>query len=88
MKEVEINGRKIRVASSVDAVGLFCPVPIVRLKIELDKMDTDQVVEVLADDPGFKNDVTSWCNRTQNELLLLTKSEEDVYIAYIEKTKE
>ena len=42
MKEVEINGRKIRVASGIDAVGLFCPMPIVHLKIELDKMNSNQ----------------------------------------------
>jgi TusA-related sulfurtransferase len=88
MKEVRINGRKIRVTSSIDAVGLFCPAPIVRLKIELDKMNSNQVVEVLADDPGFKNDIVVWCNRTHNELLLLTKNEDDVFIAFIEKAKE
>lgn len=88
MKEVEINGRKIRVASGINAVGLFCPMPIVRLKIELDKLNSNQAVEVLADDPGFKNDIITWCNRTHNELLLLTKNEEDIFIAYIEKAKE
>lgn len=88
MKEVEIHGRKIRVMSNIDAVGLFCPMPIVRLKIELDKMNSNQVVEILADDPGFKNDVITWCNRTHNKLLSLTKNEEDVFIAYIEKAKE
>ena len=88
MKEVDINGRKIRVTSNIDAVGLFCPIPIVRLKIELDKMDSNQVVEVLADDPGFENDVISWCNRTHNKLLSLAKEEEDIFIAYIEKANE
>jgi TusA-related sulfurtransferase len=88
MKEVRINGRKIRVATSIDAVGLFCPAPVVRLKMELDKMNSNQVVEVLADDPGFNIDIVGWCSRTQNELLLLTKNEEDVFIAYIEKAKE
>jgi TusA-related sulfurtransferase len=51
-------------------------------------MNSNQVVEVLADDPGFKNDIVVWCNRTHNELLLLTKNEDDVFIAFIEKAKE
>ena len=39
MKVVEINERKIKVASTIDAVGLFCPIPIVKLKIpDLERM--------------------------------------------------
>jgi TusA-related sulfurtransferase len=86
MKEVEINGRKIQVASTIDAVGLFCPIPIVKLKVGLEHLNSNQVVEVLADDRGFKEDVNSWCKKTHNELLLLTKNEEDVFVAYVRKT--
>ena len=57
-------------------------------KIELDNIYSNQVLEALGDDPGFKNDEVTWCNRTHNELLLLTKNEEDIFIAYIEKAKE
>lgn len=87
MKEVDINGRKIKVASSVDAVGLFCPMPIVKLAVKLKHLDPAQVVEVLADDPGFEGDVTSWCKETHNELLWLTKGTEDISIAYVQKNE-
>ncbi len=85
MEEVDINGRKIKVASTVDAVGLFCPMPIVKLTVKLEHLDPTQVVEVLADDPGFEEDITSWCNETHNELLWLTKGTEDISIAYVQK---
>jgi adenylyltransferase/sulfurtransferase len=85
MKEIEINGRKIKVASAIDAVGLYCPMPIVHLKLELDSLNSNQVAEVLADDPGFENDIITWCKETNNELLLLTKNEEDIVVAYVEK---
>jgi octaprenyl-diphosphate synthase len=42
MNEVAINGRNIRVASGIDAVDLFCPMPIVHRKIELGKMNSNQ----------------------------------------------
>jgi len=80
MKEVEINGRKIKVASAI-----YCPMPIVHLKLELDSLNSNQVAEVLADDPGFENDIITWCKETNNELLLLTKNEEDIVVAYVEK---
>ncbi len=85
MKEVEIEERKVKVASTLDAVGLFCPMPIAHLQLELEGLDTNQVVEVLADDSGFGEDVVHWCKETQNKLLSLTKNEEDIFVAYVEK---
>ena len=86
MKEVEIEELKIQVASTVDAVGLFCPMPIAHLQLELEGLNSNQVVEVLADDSGFGDDVVHWCKETQNKLLSLTKNEEDIFVAYVEKT--
>jgi len=85
MKEVEIGERKIGVASTVDAVGLFCPMPIAHLQLELEGLDSNQVVEVLADDSGFGDDVVHWCKETQNKLLSLSKNEENIFVAYVEK---
>ena len=85
MKEVEIKERRVKVASTLDAVGLFCPMPIAHLQLELEGLDSNQVVEVLADDSGFGEDVVHWCKETQNKLLSLTKNEEDIFVAYVEK---
>jgi TusA-related sulfurtransferase len=86
MKEVEINERKIKIASTVDAVGLFCPMPIVHLTIGLENVKSNQIVEVLADDPGFEKDIKHWCQETNNRLLGLIKNDEDIFVAYVEKT--
>ena len=86
MKEIEIEGNKVTVTSAVDAVGMFCPIPIVKLKLEIEQMDPGQVLEVLADDPGFELDVASWCRETKNRLLSLEKNQDNILIAYIEKT--
>ena len=86
MKEIEIDGNKLTVASTVDAVGMFCPIPIVKLKLEIEKLQPAQVVEVLADDPGFELDVASWCKETRNTLLSLEKNTNNIFTAYIEKS--
>jgi TusA-related sulfurtransferase len=85
MKEVARDEHKIEVASTVDAVGLFCPMPIAHLQLELEGLTSNQVVEVLADDSGFGEDVVHWCKETQNKLLSLTKNEEDIFVAYVKK---
>lgn len=88
MKEIEIDGKKIEVVASVDAVGLFCPMPIVKLKVELDKVKLNNVVELLADDPGVCEDLPAWSNETGNKLLSLKKNKYNIFVAYVEKQKE
>jgi len=86
VKEIDIEGNKVTVTSTVDAVGMFCPIPIVKLKLEIEQLDSAQVLEVLADDPGFELDVASWCKETKNKLLSLGKNQDNLFVAYIEKT--
>ncbi|MBI2252568.1 MAG: sulfurtransferase TusA family protein [Armatimonadetes bacterium] len=71
--------------SSLDAVGLFCPIPIVKLKQELEVMSSKDVVEMLADDPGILEDIPAWCKETNNKLLSIEKNQEDIFTVYIEK---
>ncbi len=87
MKEVKIDGRKINIASIVDAVGLFCPMPVVKLKLEMESVETNQVVELLADDPGVMDDLPSWCKETGNRLISLGRNKDNIFIAYVEKLK-
>lgn len=88
MNQVEINGQKVIIASTVDAVGLFCPMPVVKLKVEMEKVELKQVVELLADDPGVLEDLPAWCKETNNRLLSINENSEGIFVAYIEKGKE
>lgn len=85
MKEIEINGQPIKVVSTVDATGLFCPMPVVKLKLELEKVELNQVVELLADDPGIVEDLPAWCEGTNNKLLSIKRNEKGIFVAYVEK---
>lgn len=76
----------MRIVSTVDAVGLFCPMPVVKLKLELENVKAGDVVKLLADDPGVEEDLKAWCSETNNKLLSLEKNKEGIYIAYVEKT--
>jgi TusA-related sulfurtransferase len=85
MKKLKINGQTIKVAATIDAVGLYCPMPIIMLSKELGKLQSRRVVEIMADDAPFHKDVADWCGRTQNRLLSISTTEENVFIAYVEK---
>ena len=58
----------------IDACGLQCPGPIMRLKQEADKLTTGDRITIKATDPGFARDVRSWCTLTGNELIALSKA--------------
>jgi len=85
MENREIGGNKVTIATSIDAVGLYCPMPIILLKTKLGKVSSNQVVEILADDNSFHNDLLSWCKLTDNTVLSVTRNEEDIFIAYVKK---
>jgi TusA-related sulfurtransferase len=85
MENRVIGGKKVTIATSIDAVGLYCPMPIILLKKELGKVSSNQVVEILADDNSFHNDLLSWCKLTDNTVLSVTRNEEDIFIAYVKK---
>ncbi|NLO11565.1 MAG: FAD-dependent oxidoreductase [Candidatus Cloacimonetes bacterium] len=53
----------------VDASGLQCPGPIMRLKNEIDKLESGDDLRITASDPGFAKDAPAWCQMTGNTLL-------------------
>jgi len=68
----------------VDACGLQCPGPIMKLKEKIDTLPVGSRVIVKASDPGFMNDVKSWADITGNKLVDL-KMDKGVITAVIEK---
>ncbi len=55
--------------ATLDASGLMCPMPIVHLAKKVKEMKSGQVLELLADDVGAKEDVPAWCSRTGYQLI-------------------
>lgn len=54
--------------ATLDAKGLMCPMPIVQLAKKVKELKSGQVLELIADDVGAKDDVPAWCNRTGHQL--------------------
>ena len=58
---------------NLDATGLFCPEPVFRTKIEIERMQVGNTLTVSADDPAAEDDISRWVTRNGHELLNLTK---------------
>ena len=71
------RGRKMTLEiipdAELDCVGLYCPMPIARTKLEIDKLEAGQVLKVEADDPAAEEDIKSWARRTGHEIVKLSK---------------
>lgn len=71
----------------VDACGLQCPGPILRLKKEIDLVNPGDVIRITSSDRGFAKDVPAWSQMTGNKLLSV-KEEAGKIIAEIRKQTE
>jgi NADPH-dependent 2,4-dienoyl-CoA reductase/sulfur reductase-like enzyme/peroxiredoxin family protein/rhodanese-related sulfurtransferase/TusA-related sulfurtransferase len=56
---------------AVDACGLQCPGPILKLYNKIKEVNEGDIVKVQATDFGFTSDVEAWANSTGNRLLSL-----------------
>ena len=45
----------------VNYIGLKCPLPVLKARRELEKMDQNQIIEIIADDPASKLDFAHFC---------------------------
>ena len=71
-------------AVNIDACGLQCPGPIVRLKKAMEDVQPGRRLCVKATDPGFPRDAEAWCNITGNSFVS-AESAGGVYTVVIEK---
>jgi TusA-related sulfurtransferase len=65
--------------------GLACPMPIVKISIEMKKAAPGDVFEAVSDEAGFEPDIIAWCRDTGNVLEGLTKSGKDITAIIIKK---
>ena len=54
---------------SLDARGLSCPLPILRTKKAIAGLQSGEVLEITATDPGSVKDLDSFCSQTGNQML-------------------
>lgn len=71
----QINPDKI-----LDCLGLFCPEPIYRTRVEIDKLGKGKILEVVADDPAAEGDITSLVKRLNIHLLAVRREEDGVHL--------
>jgi TusA-related sulfurtransferase len=71
---------------TLDCLGLYCPEPVFKTRMELDEMKVGETLEVLADDPAAESDIRSLVKNLEQELVSVSKKGNEVQIV-IRKVK-
>ena len=78
--------KNVQIALEVEASGLQCPGPIMRLSQEMKKISSGQNLKITVTDPGFSNDIASWCKSTNNKLISVSNENKKI-VAVIQKSE-
>ncbi len=70
----------------LDAKGLNCPLPILKTKVLLNKMQAGEILYVEATDPHSVIDFEAYCARTDHKLLQI-QEEENLFKFYIQRAE-
>jgi len=61
--------------TTLDAQGLACPMPIVKLTKAVRELTAGDTITVIADDPGFEPDIQAWVEAQGHELTSLSEAD-------------
>ncbi len=63
---------------TIDVRGMFCPEPVFRTKIEMERMAVGNILKITADDPASEEDISRWVNRMGHQLIGIKKTDKDL----------
>ncbi len=71
---------KTKANRTLDCIGLYCPEPVFKTRLELDELNVGEVLEVVADDPAAEEDIRSLVKNLGHELLEIRKDGNIVHL--------
>jgi TusA-related sulfurtransferase len=74
----------IKSDATFDAKGLLCPMPILKTKIEIDKLSSGKILEIIATDPAADPDIRAWAKNTGHKFLG-SEVDGEVWKIYVQK---
>jgi tRNA 2-thiouridine synthesizing protein A len=64
----------------LDCLGLYCPEPVFKTRMELDEMKKGEILEVVADDPAAEEDIKSLVKNLEQRIVSINKDGSTVRI--------
>jgi tRNA 2-thiouridine synthesizing protein A len=76
----------LKADKQLNYLGLYCPVPVLKTKVELEKIAVGQTLEIVADDPAAESDLQSLARSTGQEVLAIQKKGKEIHV-FMKKNK-
>lgn len=65
----------------IDLTGLYCPMPIIRAREEIDKIAIGDELRIKSDDPAAEEDIKRWATRSGQEVIAISKKGDIVTVS-------
>lgn len=75
---------QINVDIEIDLSGLQCPMPLLKAKLALNNMESEQILKVVATDPGSEKDFHTFVGQSNHQILDFQKND-NAYFYWIKK---
>jgi tRNA 2-thiouridine synthesizing protein A len=69
----------------LDVTGALCPLPILLAAREMRRLQPGDLLEILGDDPGIREDMPVWCDRAGHRLVEMRDEEGGRIRSLVEK---
>jgi tRNA 2-thiouridine synthesizing protein A len=76
----------IKADKTLDCLGLFCPEPVYKTRLQLDEMKVGETLEITADDPAAKSDIENLAKNLGHKVIE-SKQENGVTRIIVKKLK-
>ena len=71
----------VEVQQVLDTSGLSCPLPVLKSKKAIAKIEIGQILKIITTDPGSNKDIPAWTRATGQELVeSTTEGEKFVFL--------
>ncbi|MSR12157.1 MAG: sulfurtransferase TusA family protein [Gammaproteobacteria bacterium] len=75
---------ELKVDQELDLSGLECPLPLLKAKLALNKLKSQQILKVVATDPGSEKDFHLFVQQSNHQILDFQKND-TAYFYWIRK---
>ncbi|MBE8190481.1 MAG: recombinase [Candidatus Thioglobus sp.] len=70
---------------NIDAKRLLCPLPVIRLGEKIEQIQSGDLVEIIATDPGVLFDIPAWCKVHGHKILKINEKTDGIIVILVEK---
>ncbi len=65
---------------NIDVKRLLCPMPVIRLGEKINTIETGDLIEMIATDPGVLHDIPAWCKVHGHQVVSIEEKSDEIVL--------